>query len=1012
MNLPAITSFTVLRQTDSADITVNGDIGSNSVVYLTSTGGNIHVAGKIDNTSLVFLQATLGSITIDGKIDGGSTVTLKAGMNVTIGTTGGDDNEKIDGNSTVSIIAGGNITFGSYIHKATVDMTAHGAITLPKEIDNAARVRALADGNISLAFVHGNSRAELVSNQGGITITQNIDHSSKVWLTAGGNISIGTASGDQNIEGDSFVSATSGAAIRLGGQINGSNTVVDFGACKSIAIGQSISGGAVVRLTTSGSAGSIAVAGPVTDSGTVVTSSPAGAISPVPTAQNGAVFNQTASPASGTLCLDAPKSGTWWENWSQTFGYVVAPSTIVPHSLPELVAAVTGSGNVDRPDATPVKAVGGGWSFTDASLPLQDPASVDKVSIMLKGRSGQQDLHDITQFLSNRAAQPMDLLPGAVARNATFSTAYNQTALRQVTAGGAQLPTPAAAVRLIDTRALCSSLQCLLPAIRTAAQPIDPAGRPVPTSNDILFHVEAGITIADLQQLLDHQFPRLAFRATGGSPGATLAGTLSTATHGGEFNSPLLVDSVRAIHLVGPGGEQWWIEGDVPVADQKLLQGRYKEIDINHFIGGAWSSPALPGLTAQDVLNAVIVSMGTMGVIYSVVFAVVPQFGIRQIVTSSNWAGVLQTAGVTTAQLQSGDPTANTKILDFLMDGSANGTGIAKADNVYIDLAVNPINQDCWIINRSITPSLPDDSNNRTATDAMTALALMMGRQDDFSGNKLIARVFDFFGWQTNPIGFATNDVAGNLMGGPETVGPFTGWTNFLMMQPNPLVGAVALACVQVLGNIVNQAGNPDRGIQFFGDLLTGFFHSLQGTLPGINADSTGIAYKVGAIGWPDTGVPGRGLEIALDQTNAFTFLQTVLFDDVLLNTMLKQNRPLVGYISVRVCPQTKTLLGMQQYGPQSVMIEVVGYRSPEANTVMDVIQQRALSFPGPGPRPLLHWGLENAFMDASHLAATPLGQPYKGSFTRLSAFAAVRQFLRKAHPPVFDNAFSKRMGI
>jgi hypothetical protein len=78
----------------------------------------------------------------------------------------------------------------------------------------------------------------------------------------------------------------------------------------------------------------------------------------------------------------------------------------------------------------------------------------------------------------------------------------------------------------------------------------------------------------------------------------------------------------------------------------------------------------------------------------------------------------------------------------------------------------------------------------------------------------------------------------------------------------------------------------------------------------------------------------------------------------------------------------------------------------------MDVIQRRALTFPGPGPKPLLHWGLENGLMDAAHLAATPLGQTYKGTFTRLSAFTAIRQFLRKTHPPVFDNAFTKRMGI
>lgn len=999
LNLPAFTSFAVVRQTDPGDITVLGDIDSNSVVYLTSTGGNIHIEGKIDGTSLVYLQATHGNVTIDGKIDGGSTVTLKAGMNVTIGTAGGDDNEKIDGNSTVTIIAGADIIFGSYIHKASVDMKAHGTITLPGELDYSAAVRAIADGNISLSFIHGSTRADLVSNRGTITLTQDVDGNSAVTLSAAGNISIGSLSGNQNIQGDSFVSATSGGTISLGGQINGSNTVVDFLTCKSIVIGQGISGGASVRLLTGAGGGSMTLGDPITDSGTNVISFPVGAIVPAPIIQNGATFAQSIWAATDTECLDTSKSGTWWENWSQTFGYIVTPATIVPHTLAELVAAVAGSGSRDRPDSTPVKAVGGGWSFSDASLPLQDSTSVNKVSIMLKGRPGQQDMQNLLKYLSSRAAEPMDLLPGAVTSNATFSTAYNQTTLRQVTAGGAQLPTPAAPVRLIDTRALCSSLQCLLPGIRVPLN--NPTRGPVPGADEILFHVEAGITIADLQQLLDHQFPRLAFRATGGSPGATLGGTLSTATHGGEFTWPLLVDSVRAIHLIGPGGEQWWIEGDIPVADQVKLQTRYPAIDPAHFIGGSWSTPALPGLKPQDVLNAVTVSMGTMGVIYSVVFQVVPQFGIRQIVTSTQWSTIQQKAGVTTAQLQSGDPTANLKILNFLMNGVANGTGISTADNVYIDLAINPFNQDCWIINRSATTKLPDDANNSTASDPITTLSMIMAQHDDFGGNKLIARVFDFFDWQTNPIGFGMNDL-----------GNATNLLNYLMKQPNLLVAAVAASCVQVQGNIVNQSGEPTRGLQFFGDLLSGFFHVLQGTLPGINADTTGIAYKVGAIGWPDTGVPGRGLEIALDQTNAFTFLQTVLFDDIIATIMLKHNKPLLGYISIRVCPQTTTLLGMQQYSPHSVMIEVVGYRSPEANTVMDLVQQRALAFTGPGPRPLLHWGLENGQMNAAHLALTPLGQPYKGSFTRLSAFSAIRQFLRQSHPPVFDNAFTKRMGL
>ena len=172
----------------------------------------------------------------------------------------------------------------------------------------------------------------------------------------------------------------------------------------------------------------------------------------------------------------------------------------------------------------------------------------------------------------------------------------------------------------------------------------------------------------------------------------------------------------------------------------------------------------------------------------------------------------------------------------------------------------------------------------------------------------------------------------------------------------------------------MNNSGHPDRGQQFLGDLLTGFLGALQGTGNGVNSNRTGIAYQVGAIGWPAGGLPGRGIEIALAPERAFTFLQTILFDDVLQNTMVAGNKPLIGYISIRICPPTKTLMGMQQYAPFSVMLEVVGYRSPEADFVMDLVQQKVLQQnQSNGLQALLHWGLENQQLTGSDLTLTPL---------------------------------------
>jgi hypothetical protein len=582
--------------------------------------------------------------------------------------------------------------------------------------------------------------------------------------------------------------------------------------------------------------------------------------------------------------------------------------------------------------------------------------------------------------------------------------------MTQLTSPGSVLP-GSTDVRLIDTRGLASSLQCELSGILSAS-----AKRKRKTdakAGRYLFHVEAGITIADLDQLLDHQNPRMALGASGGSPGATLAGTISTATHGGEFQWPLLVDNVRAIHLVGPGGEEWWIEGDESIADQVKLQKRYSKLDPAHFIGGAsWSG--ITGLTPQDVLEAVIVSMGTMGVIYSVVLEVRAQFGLQQIVTPLTWAAVLNKANVTVEQLQANDVSANQAVLNVILDGVKNGTGIYQKENVYADLAINPINLDCWITNRRVTPELPVDSNSPATTigEYQSALSTAFASHavDRVQHSALGGRLFDFLGYATDlgpPITNA-DDLINDVKQLQEVMGFVTRWSDML-------TAAVAMISAQAVANIENDAGQTDRGHQFIGDLLTGFLHALQGTSLGTNSDHTDISYKVGAIGWPDGGVPGRGLEMALDERRAFSFVQNVLLDDVVKNTVFGQKKPLFGYISIRVCPQTKTLMGMQQYAPYSVMIEVVGYRSPEGNVIMDVIQEKFLEMNRKQRlQGMLHWGLENHMLKATDLPLTPLANAINSSSTisKLDAFKAVRTFLTNGHQPVFDNNFTHRLQL
>jgi len=429
----------------------------------------------------------------------------------------------------------------------------------------------------------------------------------------------------------------------------------------------------------------------------------------------------------------------WWSNWPATFGYVCS-QIFYPRSIPEISAAIKAV-----PGDHFIKAVGGGWSFTDAAL----PGGVRGFSILEDGRAGTQNLSGILQSLPNPTVTPMDLLPETVNQQLAFLTNYDNTTTTQVVAAGSNNGLfRSQKVSLIDIKGLASSLQEALPSI------LSNKANPPPGTH--YFHVEAGITMADLQQLLDHQKPRLAIQATGGNPLATLAGSLSTATHGGEFQWPLLLDRVRAVHLVGPGGEEWWIEGAAPIADQVSLQRVYPNLDPSHFIGGSWSG--ITGLTAEDVLKAVVVSMGTMGVIYSVVLEVVEQYGIRQIVTATNWDQILAAASTSKEALAANDVSANSKVLQVLLDGTLNGTGIPLVDNVYADLAINPFTRECWITNRKVT-ALPIDANNpaTSPSDYISALsnALSRNAKDTVKGNAVLGRIFDFLyyatGWANWP---------------------------------------------------------------------------------------------------------------------------------------------------------------------------------------------------------------------------------------------------------------------
>jgi hypothetical protein len=976
---------------------------------------DIFIDGKIDDNCKVTLVSRNGSITISNKIDNNCTVTLIAKVDVRIGTSGGDldGDRKIDNNCSVDVDAQGSISLGSRINNhCNVKFKADGDVSIGSRIDDNSSVVIESGGAVSIGDmvnnnsaldlravndvtiggkIDDNSNATIDTLRGGITIAGKIDNHCTVVLSAARDILIGTTGGgdDRKINNQCQVYATSGGQISVGDKL-GDNCIVQFRACGPITIGGVVERGCHAFFETH--EGNNITVRKIRDSNTHVTFWGGPLVELESRHETPVVQNQHWVDAP-LFCAGPEVRGEWWQDWSWKYGYV-AEQKKIPDSLEDLVAFISALGRHDR-----TKAVGGGWSFTDASLPFDTQEAVDNVSMEKRGIGGKQAVRRLFEGAGDAREVAFDHQPNTVVRDRSASTTWSQGQLTNVVRSGFHLPGATRNRSIIDNRRLCSSLQCEFEAIASSHIKREVA------SGRHFFHVEAGITMSDLYMLLDHQKPRLAIQATGGSRGATLAGTLSTATHGGEFKFPLLIDRVKAIHLVGPGGKEWWIEGSESIADFAALSAAYHNIDAAHFVAGGWThSDCGETYTPQDVLRAVTVSMGTMGVIYSVVLEVVPAFGIQQKVKRvGNWRGdLLPAADVTEAQLRARDPAANRRVLDFILDGALNGTGIPREENIYIDLALNPITLESWVSNRRLTPRIPRESKE---------LDMSMGRyQESFSreltnessgifgavNSEMLARLMDFLNY-----GRSLSDVPNDL--------PQLGrLLSFVMDRPPLFSTLLSTANAQmVLNEQYRSETNRKRSV--VGDILTGLLNVLKGTVVEDVSDITGPSSKVGATGFTDDGLPGKGLEIALPPEIAFSFFQAILD-----RLAVPATPPLIGYLAIRVVPQTQTLMGMQQFGDFSVMIEPFCFRTPESlqliQGIMDELAAWNADFNAGG---MLHWGLENDTLTRDRFENSAVTQRYRDtSFSKLVVFKAIKKMLQGGHPPVFDNWFVKRLGL
>jgi L-gulono-1,4-lactone dehydrogenase len=138
-----------------------------------------------------------------------------------------------------------------------------------------------------------------------------------------------------------------------------------------------------------------------------------------------------------------------------------------------------------------------------------------------------------------------------------------------------------------------------------------------------LVQVQAGMTIAQLNAHL--RGLKLALGNMGGFDGQTVAGVISTSTHGSGLGYGPLSDLVRSLDIVGPGGVVYRIEPRDGPTDPDAYLAR---------------NPGCVLKQDDRWFSAAVVGMGCMGLIYSVILEVQPLFYLREVRSMSTWSQV------------------------------------------------------------------------------------------------------------------------------------------------------------------------------------------------------------------------------------------------------------------------------------------------------------------------------------------------------------------------------------
>jgi hypothetical protein len=611
-----------------------------------------------------------------------------------------------------------------------------------------------------------------------------------------------------------------------------------------------------------------------------------------------------------------------WANWgvtdqAETFlGFLPTPRLFRPTNQYEIARAVQqaepaeGAEEAERRNKT-IRALGSGWSFSEVALPqktaIQGVERVDadlRRSIALSGILDEEMIHGL--------AMP-------------FRSHFGYA---------------------IDTSGLDRNLQFMLPDLLDDS--IDPAA---------FFFVEAGMTLNFLNTLLDSQTPPVALETMGGASAQSIAGAISTGTHGGDFDRPPLADAVCAMYLVGKGGAHHWIEPATHITDPAKLRGAFPCLADNiHY--------------DDDMFRATLVSIGAMGVIYAVILNVVPQYSLLQWNKRSTWERLKEDQRASDfAGLFGGSWTGMT---GFLVQN-----GFGDLPNRFVQVVINPIRTEdegrhtCYVTNR-----VQLSRRESSGVQPVTEFRFLRHQIYHAIGRELLLR-----GGIVGMTDFAVEAGLHHEFDQPTEVETLQALARFCKSRNFPWL-------LHAIIGVVMQNSFPETGAEG-PQIDTGFKVMAPGStaFPPLGGTSIEPAFSffttVPALDQP-------GVQVAVP--DVITFIDAVLaaFDRAVDSDA--RMFP-AGYISLRVTGRTKALLGMQRFD-RNGFVEVSLLGRPDGYALVQLVEQIARHQGG-----ALHWGQSNGMMDFLDLEAhygNPNINKWKAAQQRLGGETFTNNFMRR----------------